>query len=221
MKHLLSDSPEVLRSFSKQAADLPDLLQGRNHPLIVRPKLLDEPIDPLHLLRVSVLYDSRKVSYSTQVHAGNDVALSSELDLRAAVVQDLDVGTQGLVHDVHRHVVTVSQVPQQVEHFVSHHSILIVLRQPADQLQELLPLLFTRVRPTRLPEREHRDQSQAVVRLSTTLSLQTVLRYLETVEQVVELLRGKVPRQLCQQIVDVLDDRFMFSSLRTHDRGDQ
>lgn len=109
-RHLLNDSPDVLRSFSKQAADLPDLLQSRNHPLIIRPKLLDEPIDPLHLLRVTVLYDSRKVSDSTQVHAGNDVALSS--DLRAAVVQDLDVGTQGLVHDVHRHVVTVSQVPQ-------------------------------------------------------------------------------------------------------------
>lgn len=59
-RRLLSDSPEVLRSFSKQAADLPDLLQSWNHPLVVRPKLLDETVDPLHLLRVAVLRDSEK-----------------------------------------------------------------------------------------------------------------------------------------------------------------
>ncbi len=43
-------------------------------------------------------------------------------DLRAAVVQDLDVGAQSLVHDVDGDVIAVSQVPQQVEHFMSHHS---------------------------------------------------------------------------------------------------
>lgn len=70
--------------------------------------------------------------------------------LWAAVVQDLDVGTQRLVHDVHGHVITVGQIPQQVQHLVGHHAILVVLRQPADEFQKFLPLLFTCVGPARL-----------------------------------------------------------------------
>ena len=36
--------------------------------------------------------------------------------LRAAVVKDLDVRGEGLVHDLCGHVVAVSQVPQQRQH---------------------------------------------------------------------------------------------------------
>lgn len=62
------------------------------------------------------------------------------------------MGTQGLVHDVHRHVITVRQVPQQVQHLVGHHAVLVVLRQAPDQLQKLLALLFARVGPACLQE---------------------------------------------------------------------
>lgn len=48
----------------------------------------------------------------------------------------------------------------------------------------------------------------------------TAAAHLEAVEQMIELLRGKIPRQLGQQIVDVLDDGFVFTSLREHDTVD-
>lgn len=47
--------------------------------------------------------------------------------LWAAVVQNLDMSAKGLVHDIHRNIITMGQIPQQIEHFVSHHAILVIL----------------------------------------------------------------------------------------------
>lgn len=62
------------------------------------------------------------------------------------------MGAESLVHDVHGHVVAVRQVPQQVEHLVGHHPVLVVLGQASDQLQQLLALLLARVGPARLDQ---------------------------------------------------------------------
>lgn len=128
------------------------------------------------------------------------------------------MGAQSLVHDVDGDVVAVCQVPQQVEHFVSHHSVLIVLRQPADQLQKLLPLLLTSVRPTGLHQNTQTDPS--MLSQHRPALHDECEAHLEAGEQMIELLRGKIPRQLGQQIVDVLDDGFVFTSLREHDTVD-
>ena len=37
-------------------------------------------------------------------------------NLRAGVVQDLDVGTESMVHGIGRAVISVGQVPQQIQH---------------------------------------------------------------------------------------------------------
>ena len=55
-----------------------------------------------------------------------------------------------LVHDLRGHIVRVRQTPEQVQHLVRHHTVLVVLGQPPDQLQQTLPLLLGGVRPGRL-----------------------------------------------------------------------
>ena len=147
-----------------QAAELLDLLQGRQHPLFVRLQLLDALVQPPVLLLLPVL--------------------------GAAVVEDLDVGGQGLVHDVCRHVAAVGKRPEQLQHLqgawsmehgawsmehgawsrcqvsgstessgskrslgqylLCHIAVLIVLGQSPDQLQQLLPLLGGSAPPARL-----------------------------------------------------------------------
>lgn len=77
--------------------------------------------------------------------------------LGAAVIQDLDVSAESLVHDVHWHVVAVRQVPQQVEDFVGHHAVLVVLGQPPDQLQQFLALLLAGVGPARLHQSDKHE----------------------------------------------------------------
>lgn len=50
--------PQVLRSLPKQATDLSDLLEGRDHPFIVGAQLFNEAVDPLDLLGVAVLQEN-------------------------------------------------------------------------------------------------------------------------------------------------------------------
>ena len=40
--------------------------------------------------------------------------------------------------------------------------------------------------------------------------------YLETIKKMIELLRCEVPRQLGQQVMNVLDNGLMFTSLHRH-----
>lgn len=53
--NFLRNSPKILRSFTEEAADFSDLLQGRDHPFVIGSQLLYKAIYPLNLLRVSVL----------------------------------------------------------------------------------------------------------------------------------------------------------------------
>ena len=63
---------------------------------------------------------------------------SSAAPCTAAVVQDLDVCGQRLVHDVRAGVAGVGQGPEELEHLVRHHAVLVILRQPPpDQFQQL------------------------------------------------------------------------------------
>lgn len=67
------------------------------------------------------------------------------------------MSAERLVHDVHGHVITVRQVPQQVEDLVGHHAVLVVLGQPPDQLQEFLALFLAGVGPARLRQSNNRE----------------------------------------------------------------
>lgn len=67
--------------------------------------------------------------------------------LGATVIQYLDVSTKSLVHDVYRHIITVCQVPQQVEDLVGHHPILIILSQAPDKFQQFFTLLLASIGP--------------------------------------------------------------------------
>lgn len=49
----------------------------------------------------------------------------------------------------------------------------------------------------------------------TAESAQTDLTYLETVKKMIKLLRGEVPCQFGQEVMDILDDSLMLSSLQT------
>ena len=69
------------------------------------------------------------------------------------------MSTQSLVHDVHRNIIAVSQVPQQVENLVGHHTVLVVLSQAPDQFKQLLALLLACVGPARLHKRNKEVQS--------------------------------------------------------------
>lgn len=53
--------PEILGGLSKQTADLSNLLQCRNYPLIIGSQLFNEAINPLDLLGIPVL-KKRKVA---------------------------------------------------------------------------------------------------------------------------------------------------------------
>ena len=77
----------VCWSFLVEAANFPDLLEGREDPGGGVLEFFDALVQPFHLLGLPVL--------------------------RAAVVENLDVGGQGLVHDVQGYVVGVSQVPEK------------------------------------------------------------------------------------------------------------
>lgn len=88
--------------------------------------------------------------------------------LGAAVIQDLDVSAERLVHDVHGHVVAVRQVPQQVEDLVGHHAVLVVLGQPPDQLQQFLALLLAGVGPARLRHKTQPGTNTNVSQLRVT-----------------------------------------------------
>lgn len=67
--------------------------------------------------------------------------------LRATVVQYFDVSTKGLVHNIYRHVITVCQVPQQVQDLVGHHSIFIIFSQASDEFQKFFTLFFAGIGP--------------------------------------------------------------------------
>ena len=90
-------------------------------------------------------------------------------NLRAGVVQDLDVGTESMVHGIGRTVISVGQVPQQIQHLTyrrprvslqaytsdggdldCHDSLFVILCQVADELQQLLTLLLAGPYPTPL-----------------------------------------------------------------------
>ena len=146
--------------FLVQTADFLDLLQSRQHPLVVGLQLLDTLVQPAGLLLLPVL--------------------------GAGVVQDLDVGRQGLVHDLRAGLHGLGQGPEQLEDLVRHHPVLVVLGQPPDQLQQLLPLSGHGGRPP------------------------TVL---ETLEQMIQLFRGEVPSKFCQQVVNILHNGLMFPIL--------
>lgn len=79
----------------------------------------------------------------------------------------------------------MGEVPKEGENFEGHHTVFVILSQAADQLKQFLPLSVVRICP----------------------------RGLETLKEVVELVRRKVPRQLCQEVVHVLHDRLVLPHL--------
>lgn len=92
------------------------------------------------------------LSSNLQCSPLNTLTKDHDVYLRAAVVQDLDVSTKGLVHDIYRHVITVGQVPQQVQNFVGHHPVFVVFSQASDEFQQLLTLFFASIGPAGLQE---------------------------------------------------------------------
>ena len=70
-----------------KAANFPDLFESRQDPGWAGLQFFNALVQPFHLLSLSIL--------------------------SAAVVKDLDVGRQGLVHDVDGHIGRVGQVPEQ------------------------------------------------------------------------------------------------------------
>lgn len=87
------------------------------------------------------------------------------------------------------HAIMLQELSKLLAHLFSHDPILVIFGQSPDELQKLLPLLDARRRPRRL----------------------------ETLEQVVQLLRREVPGQLGQQVVHVLDDGLVLANLRGPD----
>ena len=81
---------------------------------------------------------SQKVSKAAQPHLG------------ATIIQYFYVGTESQVHDVYRHIITMGQIPQEVQHFVCHHTIFIIFCKTTYQLKQLFSLLFTCICPTGL-----------------------------------------------------------------------
>ena len=146
-----------------EAADLLDLLEGGQHPLIIGLELLHTLVQPPGLLLLPVL--------------------------GAAVVQNLDMGSQSLIHDVRAGITGMSECPEELEHLVRHHAVLVILRQPPDELQQPLSLSSHGTPPA----------------------------VLETLEQVIQLLRGKVPGQLGQEVMNVLHNSLVFSVLSSPD----
>ena len=134
---------QVVRGYlAKKTANVLDLFQCRNHPVIVSPQLFHKFGDPLKLLRLSILEQSNAELYQSMstIHIssakGNDSRkqistniignMTNQLPsrcknkhharfthLRSAVVQYFDMCAESLVYDLCGDVFAVRQTPQQ------------------------------------------------------------------------------------------------------------
>ena len=70
--------------------------------------------------------------------------------LGTAVIEYFYVGAESQVHDVYRHIITMGQIPEEVQHLVCHHTVFVIFCKTTNQLKQLFSLLFTRICPTGL-----------------------------------------------------------------------
>jgi len=110
--------------FLVQAANLFDLLERRQNPLVIGFQFLHTLIKPPILLLFSVLC--------------------------AAIVKNFHMGSKRLIHYVCCHITAMSQGPKQFQHLFCHIAVLIIFCESSNQLQKFFSLLRSSPSPGRL-----------------------------------------------------------------------